>query len=594
MSRARGKSAAGASPVIETALELYRELQRRGLHLRSGHGRDDALLEELRPRLGWRGKSLTAHLKATSLPAAPFLAAFLDVAAPFARMFQEIWEYLAAAGAPEAEEKIRVRFGFDPEDRSEVSLEQFREYVERTRTLLVLVRGRWTPEALRELFPVARVLRPFLDQNGLWTNQGYRPGEPLALPPPPTATGEFARLVGRVRSVFEWIVEEGARTRGPGDAAPPEYRAWRNTWASPLTDHAPVWLTVMRHGERIPAELGARAVELFAQKVEPLLETQDKVPIEQRFREPLDVLALPFWKHRWHTYEVWATVAALRALDDFRPCPRIAAGHMPIDGYDQVVVADLGARGHDEACLIAQLETPFHRKSRQAIKPDLNVCFEQRMVDASRAVVVEMKQRERMTPAYLREVATSYRDGSPQAARVLVLSYDQAPALESLERIDIISHVHPGAPEQVLRFELALRAAVGEAGLAPGAHRSLVLLDVSSSVGNAYATASAKQVLARLSRAPGVHVRRFSDHVLEAPSAEEIEAGLATRGGTQLGEALLATKDLPADAVYVVSDGGFERSEQELQAIRPYRLVALTALDTEPWGDSGGGSCPSP
>jgi hypothetical protein len=94
-------SAGGRSrkAIIETAFELYAELKRRGLHLRQhGNGRDGSLLRELCDAVGCPDDQLQLYLQDTPLPAAELLQAFVDAAAPFARMYQEIWAYLDTSG----------------------------------------------------------------------------------------------------------------------------------------------------------------------------------------------------------------------------------------------------------------------------------------------------------------------------------------------------------------------------------------------------------------------------------------------------------------------------------------------------------------
>ncbi len=55
--------------------ELYREIKRRGLELRRGNGRDDALLEALTKRLGCPDDQLQEFLDASLLTGEEFLSA---------------------------------------------------------------------------------------------------------------------------------------------------------------------------------------------------------------------------------------------------------------------------------------------------------------------------------------------------------------------------------------------------------------------------------------------------------------------------------------------------------------------------------------
>jgi hypothetical protein len=144
---------------IETASELYREIKRRGLHLRDENGRDSALLQELGGKIGCPDTRLQKFLDASDFSAEFFLRIFLQLVAPFARMFQEIWDYLNREGAPKATETIAVRFGFeDSKDTCSIDLDQFRRYVETAQHVIAAVTTRiWPYKALHGLFGVAKL-----------------------------------------------------------------------------------------------------------------------------------------------------------------------------------------------------------------------------------------------------------------------------------------------------------------------------------------------------------------------------------------------------------------------------------------------------
>ena len=141
-------------PAIATAADLYREMKKRGLHLRGGAGRDDAILVELRAALGCPldaapQKFLDAH---PEISAAAFLRAFARAAQPFARMFQEIWAFFAECAASHAGESIRVRIGLDGDPAAEdLDVDTFRRYAERAARLSSA--AVWSRVALDSLIP---------------------------------------------------------------------------------------------------------------------------------------------------------------------------------------------------------------------------------------------------------------------------------------------------------------------------------------------------------------------------------------------------------------------------------------------------------
>lgn len=117
---------------IRTAASFYREMKRRGLHLRRGKGRDDALLTNLSNRIGCPDMNVQSFLDKSGMPAEEFVLHFMELAQPFALMFKEIWEYLSAYTAYKTSESIAVRFGFPEENNpTVVTLNQFRRYVQK-------------------------------------------------------------------------------------------------------------------------------------------------------------------------------------------------------------------------------------------------------------------------------------------------------------------------------------------------------------------------------------------------------------------------------------------------------------------------------
>lgn len=578
-----GRSAGGASDAVaDTGAQFYRELRARGLHLRHENGRDNALLDALRSRLGLGGDSFERALESRQVSSEAFLEAFLEVTSPFATMFQEIWEYLAAVAAPSAAERVRVRFGFREEGGVDVDLEQFREWEERCRAIHARTTA-WTPAARRELFSVSSVFQPFLSahppRSQHWAY--YTIGRPLTLPQAPVGSDEFAAIARRVHSMLSAAIGEGVRLHGRTGIETPEYASWKKDWGYPLTDTIPPWEQLFERFEELPPELQSKAVQVFEQCVAPLLASSSRTA-QEHYREALDVLALPFWRHRWHTYEIWATIVVIRALDAFRPSPVVRDGRIPLDGYDSACVAHLLTHERPSACVVAQLETPFARGKRKAIKPDLSICFDETGSADSRAAVVEMKQRIDLDPAHAREVVTSYRDGSPRASRVILVNYDGGAAIEPIDRVEIIHRVHPGMPKNVARFEESVREACAEAQITPDGSRLLVLMDVSGSMAAIYQDASIKRVLEEMIRW-NVTVRSFNDDVQGAPNLVEIANGLRTGGGTNLRAALERTRDIRADRIWVVSDGGFEAPVDELQKIRPFRVIAPREFPRAGW-----------
>jgi hypothetical protein len=112
--------------ILENAAALYRARKERGLDLRSNHGRDRALLAKLAEKLNCPDLKLQAYLdNCPEISAEIFLREFLRIAEPFAKVFEEIWQYLAEHVAPAAAKRFPSWFGLDPARSEEVDLDAF-------------------------------------------------------------------------------------------------------------------------------------------------------------------------------------------------------------------------------------------------------------------------------------------------------------------------------------------------------------------------------------------------------------------------------------------------------------------------------------
>jgi hypothetical protein len=291
--------------------------------------------------------------------------------------------------------------------------------------------------------------------------------------------------------------------------------------------------------------------------------------------EALDILDLPFWRHRWHTYEVWATILTLEALDDYKPSLRINQGYSPIDGYSAATIADLTARDRPSACVAVQVETPFRQGRRKAIKPDLRVCSGDPLLTENTAGVVEFKQRSRIDAKVLAEMAVAYSDGCPNSGGILILNYDTAGTFVSLPpHCHMIEGVEPLNRSAIDVFWTRLSDIVRVAGLEPVNEATTVLLDVSSSMGDSYQDMEVQGFLQALLAMRRVRILRFNNGLIEGGDLDAAKVDtLTTSGGTELGRALSDIESLFGlpDKLLVVTDGGHDHPKDALSRIPSVR-----------------------
>ncbi|AFY60054.1 VWA domain-containing protein [Synechococcus sp. PCC 6312] len=572
---------------IETASELYREIKKRGLHLRKENGRDNSLLQELKNKLGCENLRLQEFFDTTDLSAEVFLKNFLQLSAPFACMFKEIWHYLNSQYAPNATETISVRFGFeDSEDQCSVDLEQFRRYVETIERFLSTVTTQlWPREALNRLFHLGNVLIDEANEptRKLYNEHGrYEPGKSYKLPIVSSIDHPFDKIIKDISEVFKCIIDsyvveqEHQRTTRQlpelkGNTKESEEQMSLRLSTYLLTDLLPVWFYILDRYPEIKSSAKDTALKEYKNSVEPLLLSKESIT-ESVLWEALDILDLPFWRHRWHTYEVWASVLTLQSLKAYRPTLRIEKGHVALDGFSAAVVADLKASDHSSACLAVQVETPFKRGKRKAIKPDLRVCFDNPKLIDNTAGVVEFKQRWKINRKELEEMAIAYSRGCPKSGGVIILNYDKTDTPVSLPpRAYLIEGVHPQNPNNVKQFQQQLLKILEDAGLIPMTEETVVLLDVSSSMGYLYQDSEVQKYLCELLAIPWIKIFRFNDGLIAGGDIDTAMAqNLTTSGGTQLGKALLDIESLFGlpTKLLIVTDGEHDNPRKFLDRIQ--------------------------
>ncbi|MBI5841551.1 MAG: hypothetical protein HZB19_15780 [Chloroflexi bacterium] len=561
---------------IETAADLYRELKRRGLHLRQENGRDNALIDNLISKLNCPSNQLQAYLDISKLSAEDFLKVFLEIVHPFALMFSLIWEFLSENCSPKALETIAVRFGFpNSPDSCTIDLEQFRRYVEMSRRVTASVPLQmWSFDAMNKLFEIGRILK----QQSSIRYEYYQPGKPYKLPKPIFKQHEFDKEIEKIYGLFQTIIDEFASESAKRESRrnlpelenldeDEDFRSLRRS-AFLLTDLLPSWVRIFGQYETVPVTQKEEALKFFKKEIRPFLETQSKniaVPVS----EALDILDLPFWRHRWHTYEVWATILIMKLLEDYQPVLRIKSGYIPIDGYTESVIASLSAENYDRACVALQVQTPFEKNKRKAIKPDLRICFSGEFVSENTAVIVEFKQLSSPKKSVLEEIAKSYSEGSPDCGGVIIINYDET-NLNPLFPKDcfFVEGVEPQNQKALLLFEKCLKNALSNAKLLPISRSAMVLLDVSSSMGNAYEARDVQLALRRILGLGWVKVFRFNNGLVPGGDLDEADyRDIRTFGDTQLGKAILQIEEISAlpTKLLIVTDGGHEHPVEILK-----------------------------
>jgi hypothetical protein len=340
-----------------------------------------------------------------------------------------------------------------------------------------------------------------------------------------------------------------------------------------LTELLPIWDEILANWDLIPDSIKQAALQFFSERIEPNLQTT-KGPAWRSTMEALDILDMPFWRHRWHTYEVWAAVKALEALDEFHPTPVVIDGHIAIDSTSPALIARFAASQSVFAHVQGETKLPKPLGKRKAIKPDLRFSVDTPATNKGTFAIVEFKQRRLLDSAHVSEVLSAYSLGVGMRGGVVLINYDQTPIVALPPSCVLLGDVHPGRPDKVAEYQSELRNFFASASILPQPGRRFVLLDVSGSMSLEYSGTLAQKGLKRLVALPWVKIYRFNDGLLDGGDLKG-GAPMSTGGGTQLGATLrqlfsLQDAGIP-ERLLVITDGEHDHPDALLKKCGDYR-----------------------
>ncbi|MGA8537359.1 MAG: hypothetical protein WB789_08210 [Thermoplasmata archaeon] len=572
---------------MKTAAELYGALRNRGLDLKPDRGRDVALERDLCRAVGCPENGLDEFLRSSKMTAEDLLERILLVVQPFSQMFEEIWSYLAAISATRTTETLTIQL--DPTGKTTpVNLESFRKQLNQVKAAFSPVDVKLlTPQILHKFFDLERIIREGLPENTPGPSLGYRRGQRLRLPVPSSGADDFGRVLSWTKRAFQWIIDEYANELEVRNelrtvpelkvtTAPPDtHFASLEDAAQMLTDLVPGWALVFLFASEVAVSPRTEAVTFFDNEIASKIHTARNDKVEW-INKTLDVLELPFWKHRWQTYEVWSTIVVLNELAFLGPIPIVNGHRVAIDGYLPGIVASLRSRQYPNACVAVRIRTKPAPGTPYDIQPDLRICSEDPSVPASTVAVVEFKQRARLTKEHVEEVCTKYVGGTPDSGGVLVLNYDDSGVRPNLPPQSVlIEGVHPGNRPALDLVRSNLLDAVSKAKAPLQGLCLVLLLDVSSSMGDAYEKPEVQVALGSAVSDSFVHIYRFNAGLVPGGDlrGSPMSKHLQTSGGTELGKALddLAREGIAADRLLIVTDGDHDHPKSQLSRIPAVR-----------------------
>lgn len=560
--------------MIKTASELYREIKRRGLHLRKINGRDNSLLIELADKLKCQPDKIQIFLDKSDLSARDFLIIFLDIAQPFSLMFKEIWKYLSDKQAPNVLESITIQFGFENETKTEINLEQFRKYVLEIEKNLFIKRV-WNSTALQHLFQISSLLKTDTDFHPNYAKKIYHIGKQFGLPTLKLRNHPFDKVVKEVYELFQNIIEESVKyhnrkefskifsksineiseNRDPGEILP---------------ELLPSWYKIFLH--LYPINLKDQAYQIYQNSIKPNIQ-EEAISEDSKILKALDLLELPFWKNRWHTYEIWSTILVLKTLDEYNPILNIIDNRFPIDGYNPATIANLKVRDIENSCVALQIRTECKVDKRKFIKPDLRICYSTPVEKPDNtAAIVEFKQRKKMNNSYVNEIINSYYNlnYSPKIGGLIITNYDDFKInLLYPDNCYYIDKLRPDNSTSIQIFRNKLLSILQNCNFIPDNIFKYILLDISGSMERLYHNKEIFNILYQLSQNSNVKILKFNSGLVD----DDDITNITTSGETELGKALhqLQSKFGKLETVLVITDGEHDNPIEMIKLIPNYK-----------------------
>ena len=477
--------------LILDAVSLWDEICKRGLEP-DKEGRDKTLLNELKRRLKLGKGDIRKQLKRVKVE--EFVYAFFGIVEPFAKMYTEIYSLMQQFGARRAKENILIKFDFSfPGGKLEFDISKFKdsyEVLRRVKEAQVI----WTRNDLGKIFKLIHIIKAGLKDVQPIEHVGYKRRVNFKLSDVPYFRAALYDVLIKVREAVQRAIELV-------DSEPDiDYR--HPLWGLyvTLTDLVPGLQSILLQGATRLASIephkAKEAVDYFEKEI------WNKLQIRMIVRELLDILNLPFWRYRWYLYEVWAMMHSIDALVNFDISFNVdSTGTLTVDlGRTTEIAIVHTDRGILK--IIAQLKTSVTGiRGRKAIKPDLRVCIDPVNDPGNTLLVVELKQRKRLTRKYLSEIIRAYERGCPRSVKNYFLNYDKLPpqlnALTTV-RSQLIGDFNPSQHELVSRYKKDIAHQVINAGYKPEKRFDAILFDISSSMTGRYDSSEVQEAIKTL------------------------------------------------------------------------------------------------
>ena len=488
--------------VIESGYELYGKMQEYGFDPRKGIGRDDSLYKGIKRELKCPpNMGLAKYLKTREVSASSFFAAFLNVGEPFSEMYKDIYATMKQFQTKRASEMLNIRFDDKNDTIKELDFSEFKKYMgvfnEIKQMSMILD---WTKEDYRRL-------QDYLISLDIpqWTHIKMLRGFQLRLTilhPVLTGHVKFDSVMEKIYFLLKKTDELIGPHRNDDDMS-----CSGSERKTLIYDHVFVLETfpalvglyngLIENLEKVSSDLN-HIEETINLNDEIFKKLNDVKVLEKKLVRKFEkILNLPFWRYRWYVYEIWVTCSIIKMLQEFQPQLNIDDnGALPLIRGKKSIVAKF--KSADEKYVIAaQVHTPAQAVAyRTRIIPDIRIAKADYKKRENTLLLIECKQRKRMSKKILEENIEIYELETPESVQNIFVNYDVFPETEKkFIKTNLISEFRPGN-NTVKMFEKLLKSSLQKLEILPvSCSYDVVLIDISGSMRNQY---NSKKIVSRL------------------------------------------------------------------------------------------------
>jgi hypothetical protein len=578
---------------VHSSVELYKLLSKEYLHLRSGDGRDDALIRQLATRLGLDpNKTIPKQLEANKVSLEEFIQELFVLTEPFSKMYSEIFALIQSQNVQaSANSSIRMRFCFEKATKKlEFDLKHFREWLK----IYQKFQGEffvklWTQEDINKLYQPIGELQKILGEG---SDSGINTHYPCPLPDPALyGTNANWKPVKLLRNAMEQLRQAQTQEKvivntevisilrekqNVEDRKDPDQTESKVN----LTDIWPGLFRLLLQLEKTSTVTPSAAMDSLG-KISATMNdvTSTRVKGNLLIQKFVELLRLPFWKYRWRLYEVWTLFKLIECLNEYDCKLEDKNGKIELEENKASVVAHFTDSNLVTYSVWTQLKTnvadPLKRKH---IMPDIRVCKLDASLPENSFLVLECKQRKQMKTRELKELVKDYLAGAENSELVLFVNYDEFPIISKFPKTVLISKLHPTNPEAIAEFNGVIKKGLVDCGINPSTSQiDAILFDVSDSMRGQYLRNEIGEACQQIIfKNPKGKIFFFNDCLLSTEQLSTIDLkgrleGMI-RGGTDLDASLreIAKKYPKIKRLVVVTDGGYNRS---LTSIGSYESV---------------------